>query len=137
MLCKEYSGAVQYPCNSSLPSLYTSRSYTELLLRLHLQVSGNARTATLMKDWVIEATSFRDRPFVRAFMETQMFQVRLNAAFVVVPPVVLGFSSFNSYLLLTTILDFLLPTQQRSTVRPRSLCEHKIFKFLIFVRGDY
>ncbi|KAF5839095.1 hypothetical protein DUNSADRAFT_1640 [Dunaliella salina] len=38
-------------------------------------VSGNTRTATLMKDWVIEGTPSRDRPFVRAFLETQMFQV--------------------------------------------------------------
>jgi len=28
-----------------------------------------------MKDWVIEATPSRDRPFVRTFLETQMFQV--------------------------------------------------------------
>jgi len=38
-------------------------------------VSGNTRTATLMKDWVIEGTPSRDRPFVRSFLETQMFQV--------------------------------------------------------------
>eukprot|EP00967_Tisochrysis_lutea_P041684 scaffold50091_cov18-Tisochrysis_lutea.AAC.1 len=41
----------------------------------HLMVSGNTRTATLMKDWVIEGTPSRDRPFVRSFLETQMFQV--------------------------------------------------------------
>lgn len=46
-------------------------------LRPHIitHVGSATRTATLMKDSLLEATPAKDRQFVRTFMETQMFQV--------------------------------------------------------------
>jgi hypothetical protein len=37
--------------------------------------AGARRTAALMRDSLMEATPARDRPFIKAFSETQMFQV--------------------------------------------------------------
>lgn len=47
-------------------------------LRPHIitNVSTSTRTAALMKDSLLEATKPKDRPFVKAFVDTQMFQVR-------------------------------------------------------------
>lgn len=46
-------------------------------LRPHIitHVGAATRTATLMKDSLLESTPYKDRPFVKTFIETQMFQV--------------------------------------------------------------
>ena len=80
------SGDTSSSSSSSSSSTVGSRSQaggssgpTSLLGNLRpyfiTNISGGRRTATLMKDWVLEGTAPRDRPFIKAFLDTQMFEV--------------------------------------------------------------
>lgn len=50
-------------------------------LRLHtiVNVGMSKRTGLLLKDALVESFAPRDRPFMRAFAETQMFAVHSDA----------------------------------------------------------
>lgn len=51
----------------------------DLLPHTITNVGLNKRTAYLMKDSLLDDAPPRDRPFVRAFMETQMFTAHSDA----------------------------------------------------------
>ncbi|KXZ46762.1 hypothetical protein GPECTOR_41g727 [Gonium pectorale] len=70
------------PAESAAAAAFLSATASHLSslcgdLRPHVitHVDATARTGVLMKDSLLEAVPPRDRPFVRQFLETQMFEV--------------------------------------------------------------